>query len=133
MAAAAAITGPICPALSSCCRASVDSPCLQQRDAEVVRGESGQVLRALQSLQDIGRVGRPTNRQVDVGAKELDVVLDVLGHLAMDSLQRVQSVLRLVFLEVDAREAKRRFVAHLSSTSASRTALIARPARWCMR
>ena len=67
---------------------------------------------ALQSLQDIRRHRRPAERHVDVRAQELDVVLDRLGHLAVDPLQRLQRVVRLTFLKVDARQPKGGFVAH---------------------
>ena len=58
-----------------------------------------------------GICGAP-ERQVDVGAQELDLVRDRFRHLAVYPLQRVQRVLGLVLLEVDARKAERRLVAH---------------------
>ena len=85
---------------------------LQQRDPEVVRREAGQALRALQAAQDLHGVGGPPERHVDVGAQELDLIGDRLRHLALDPLQRVQRVLGLVLLEVNARQAERRLVAH---------------------
>ena len=110
---------------SAACVADVDLPgaiqlldrllrlaVLQQRDAEVVGRETRQALGTLQARQHLDRVGRPAERQVDVRAQELDVVRDRLRHLALDPLERLQRVLGLVLLEVDARQAKRRLVAH---------------------
>ena len=85
---------------------------LQQRDPEVVRSETGQAFGALQVGEDFDRIGGTPERHVDVGAQELDLVRDRFRHLAVDPLQRVQRVLGLVLLEVDARKAERRLVAH---------------------
>ncbi len=86
---------------------------LQQRDAEVVGREALQVFRVLQALQHVDGVGGAIERQVDVRAQELDVVSDVLRHLSTDLLENLQGFLGLALLEVDSRQAKRRFVAHL--------------------
>ena len=71
-----------------------------------------QVAGILQLLQHLDRVVRPAERQVDVGAQELDVVADRLRHLAVDAVERVQRIVELVLLEVDPRQPKRGFVAH---------------------
>ena len=85
---------------------------LQQRDAEVVGGEARQALRVLQPLQHLDRVARPAERQVDVRAQELDVVADLVGDFALDPLERLQRIVGLVLLEVDARQPEGRLVAH---------------------
>jgi hypothetical protein len=89
------------------------APVLQQRDTEVVRREPRQVVRALQRLERRDGVVRPPGGHVDVGAQELDVVLDRRGHLALDPGERVQRVVELALLEVDPRESVGGFVAHL--------------------
>ena len=85
---------------------------LQQRDAEVVRCEAGQRLRALQTLEHARCVRWTAECHVDVRAQELDVVADRDRHLAADAIERDERIGRLVFLEVNAREAIGRFVAH---------------------
>jgi hypothetical protein len=85
---------------------------LQQGDAEVVISETLEAVGALQPGQDLDRFAGPVEGQVNVGAQELEVVRDGFRHLAVDALERVQRVLRLILLEVDAREPERRFVAH---------------------
>ncbi len=85
---------------------------LQQRDAEVVGRESAERLRALQALEHARCIRGTAERHVDVRAQELDVVADRDRHLAADAIERDQRIGRLVLLEVNAREAIGRFVAH---------------------
>jgi hypothetical protein len=54
---------------------------------------------------------RASESQVDVRAQELEIVAYRFGDLAVDSLQGLQRILRLVFLEMDARETERGFIA----------------------
>ena len=85
--------------------------CLQERYAKVVGGEASQALRALQLREYRHGICRAPESQVDVRAQELEVVANRFGDLAVDSLQSMQRVLRLVFLEMDARETERGFIA----------------------
>ena len=85
---------------------------LEQRDAEVVRREALEPFGALQPLQDLGRFGVTAEARVRVRAQELDVVDDLVRHSADDAVERVQRVVELAFLEVDAREPIRGVVAH---------------------
>ncbi len=62
--------------------------------------------------QHLRGFGVPAEAHVDVRAQELDVVDDLLGHAAVDPVERVQRVVELAFLEVDAREPIRGIVAH---------------------
>jgi hypothetical protein len=52
------------------------------------------------------------HRHVDVGAQELDVVADRFRDVAANARKRVQRIVHLVLLEVDAREPIRGFVAN---------------------
>ena len=85
--------------------------CLQERYAKVVGGEASQPLRALQLREYRHGICRAPESQVDVRAQELEVVANRFRDLAVDSLQSMQRVLRLVFLEMDARETERGFIA----------------------
>ena len=87
-------------------------PVLEQRDAEVVGRIARDRLRALERPQHADRIGGPAHREQDVRAQQLDVVADVLGHLAADVIERVERVGGVVLLELDPREAVGRGVAH---------------------
>jgi hypothetical protein len=52
----------------------------------------------------------PPQTQVSVGTQELDFRFDVRRHSAGDAIERVQRVLELALLEMDAREAVGRIV-----------------------
>jgi len=69
----------------------------------------------------------------DVRPEELDVVPDGLGHLPVDARQRTQRVVELDPLELDAGEPECGLVAHGLVDGPSSTALMARPARRCIR
>src|SRR6185369_1439795 len=51
-------------------------------------------------------------RQIDVRAQELDVVLYLCGHCPLDASKRIQRVVELTFLKVNASESERSFVSH---------------------
>jgi hypothetical protein len=88
------------------------TPVLEQGDAEVVGLEALEALRGREALQHRDGVGRSIEGHVDVGAEELDVAADVLGDLAPDPVQDAQGSVRLVLLEVDARQPEGRVVSH---------------------
>ena len=85
---------------------------LQQRDAEVVGDKPGQALVALQLLEHLDGVARPARRHVDVRPQELDVVLDLAGTTPWIRAKRVQRIVELILLEVDAGEPERGLVSH---------------------
>ncbi len=84
------------------------------------------VLRGLQNSEDLKGFSRynfgiallqdgqqeEAIREVDVGAKEISVVSDFIGDLTADSIESAQGVAGLVFLEVNLRQPKRRFIAN---------------------
>ena len=85
---------------------------LEERDSQVVRRESRQLLRILDAAQHLDGIRRPAERQVDVRAQERDVVLDGFGDFALDPLQRLQGILGASLLKMDSRQPEGGLVAH---------------------
>ncbi len=85
---------------------------LQQRDAEVVANKPGQARVAPQRLEHLDGLARPACRHVDVGPQELDVALYLRGHRTRDPPERVERIVELTLLEVDAREPERGLISY---------------------
>src|SRR5262249_28485848 len=73
-------------------------------------GKSLQALRTLQALEHLRRLGWPAEREVDIGAKELDVIPGVLRDRSLNPRQGVQRILGLILLKLDASQTVRRLV-----------------------
>ncbi len=85
---------------------------LQQGDAEVVGDEPDQTRVAVQLAEHRHRRARLARCKIDVRPQELDIILDSGGHRAFDPRQRVQRIVELTLLEVDAGEPESGLVAY---------------------
>jgi hypothetical protein len=85
------------------------------------------------SAEHLGGIARPAGRQVDVRAQELDVVLDRLGTSPWIRSSACSASSSWSFWKWMRASRKAASLRTGSSTLPSSTALIARPARWCMR
>src|SRR5262249_49036092 len=85
---------------------------LQQSDTEVVGDKSGQVRIVLQVVEHFDGIVRPVCRHIDVRPQKLDIVLYLFGHGTLNPSQRLQRVVELILLEVNAGEPERGFVSY---------------------
>ena len=84
----------------------------EKRDAQVVRREAGERLGALDVAQHVDRLHGPPEGHQHVRPQEGRLVPDGGVHAALDPIEGPQRLVVLPLVEVDAREAERRLVAH---------------------
>ena len=83
----------------------------QQRDAEVVGGKAFQALRSPKALQKGRSLREAPVGQEDLRTEKGQVVVNFFRNGPVDALHGSQGIFRLVFLEVDPRQAEEGLVA----------------------
>src|SRR5512139_2824353 len=84
---------------------------LDQRNTKVIRGKAFEAFRILEFSQNMRGFGIPAVGHEDLSAQEIQIVVNFRRNGPADALHGIPGIVRLVFLEVDPRQAENAFVA----------------------
>ena len=85
---------------------------LQQSYTEVIGDESGQTLIFLQVVEHFDSLTRSAGRHINVRPQKLDIVLYLFGNGTVDPFERLQRIIELILLEMNAGQPERSFVSY---------------------